>query len=121
VSFSNNLSMFIIFSIDLSPKKHYIILYKLFKIYWFSSCNPFNNICILRQIRSLVNNCQFPFKMNSTAIISCYYLFIVNTSNSDTVRPVKDLKSIGFLDNYSMKAKREQVKKESSTHIDVCN
>ncbi len=30
------------------------------------------------------------------------------SSNSFIVRPVNDLKSNGFLDNYSMKAKREQ-------------
>ncbi len=29
-------------------------------------------------------------------------------SNCCTVKPVNDLKSNGFLDNYSMKAKREQ-------------
>ena len=31
------------------------------------------------------------------------------SSNFFIVRPVNDLKSNGFLDNYSMKAKREQV------------
>jgi hypothetical protein len=39
-------------------------------------------------------------------LIFFYYLFVVNVINSCTVRPaVNDMKSCGFLDNYSMKAK----------------
>ncbi len=41
-------------------------------------------------------------------------------TNSCTVMPVNDLKSSGFLDNYSMKAKREQIDEEPSNHKAVC-